>query len=246
MKDLRKLHKLLTQYFNTNELMDLCFTLNVDFDSLPGASKESRVRELLQYLSRRGRIGELVQLCAQQRPHVSWTDDAQPAQDQQPAPATSSPPDQSTAPDSPSLAIEGAKLSAVFELKCHRSAYLQFMQAAFTLEELLQFIQDSDDFSQLAFSLPGNASHNGVTRQLFEYASRRNMLGALFEALAQHDPLLYQEHGPMIESAQLRINIVLDVEGDDARLRVLQARPLGEQAEQRIEQVSRETFLTQR
>ena len=126
MKDPRKLLKLLTQYFNTNELMDLCFTLNIDFDDLPGASKESQVRELLQHLSRRGRIGELVRLCAQQRPHVSWTDDAEPAQDQQPASATSSPPGQPAAPDSPSLAVESSKLSAAFELKCDRSAYLQF------------------------------------------------------------------------------------------------------------------------
>ena len=57
---------------------------------------------------------------------------------------------------------------------------------------------------------------------------------------------MYQQHGPMIESAQLRINVVFDVKGDDARLRALQASPLGEEAERRIEQVSREAFLTQK
>jgi hypothetical protein len=117
------------------------------------------------------------------------------------------------------------------------------MQTAFGLEELLQFIQDSDVFRQLAFSLSANPSHNDVTRQLFEYARRRSLLGTLFEALAQHNPALYREHGPMIESGQIRINVVFDVKGDDARLRVLQARPLGEEAERRIEQVAQEAFL---
>jgi hypothetical protein len=48
----------------------------------------------------------------------------------------------------------------------------------------------------------------------------------------------------MIESAQVRINVVFDVKGDDARLRTLQVDPLGEQAKRRIEQVSQEVFLT--
>jgi hypothetical protein len=245
MKDLRKLRQLLARYFSTDELMDLCFTLNVDFDSLPGQSKESRIRELLQHLDRRDQVGELVQLCAQQRPHVTWAEDAPPAQDQQPAPAASSPPDQVAAPGSSPLTLEGSRLSAVLELKCDRSAYLRFMQAAFSLEELVQFIQDSDVFRQLAFDLPGNPSYNGVARQLFEYARRRSLLGTLFEALAQYNPTLYREHGPMIESAQLRINVVFDVEGDDTRLRALQSHPLSEETEQEIKQASWKAFTTQ-
>jgi hypothetical protein len=235
MKDLRKLHNLLIKSFNMSELHDLCFTLNVDFDELPDAGKEGKIRELLQYLNRHGRLEELVQLCAQQRPSLSWEDDAVPAQARQPAPPVP--------PGGSSLTIEDAKTSISFELECDRSAYLRFMQAAFSLEQLLQFIRENDHFTQLAYSLPRDASHSGVTRQLFEYARRRKLLGALLEALAQHDPALYEQHGPMIEAAQVRINVVFDVKGDDARLRTLQARPPGEQARRRIEQVIQEALL---
>jgi hypothetical protein len=244
MKDLGKLRDLLTQNFDRNELLDLCFSLNVEFDDLPGASKKAKVRELLQHLNRRGRLDELVRLCARQRPNLPWEGDAAPSQTRQPAPATGSPPAPPVPPGGSSLTIEGSKTSASLKLECHRSAYLRFMQAAFSLEQLLQFIQENDHFTQLAYSLPRDASHSGVTRQLFEYARRRNMLGTLLEALAQHDPVLYEQHGPMIESAQVRINVVFDVKGDDARLRTLQVDPLGEQAKRRIEQVSQEVFLT--
>jgi hypothetical protein len=218
--------------------------MNIDLDDLPcTTSKESRVRELLQHLRRRGRIDELVRLCAQERPRASWTDDAEPAKAQRPTPGAGRTPDGPAPLSAPSLSIESSRLNAAFELKCDRSAYLQFMQAAFAVEEILQFIQDNDDFRQLAYSLPANPSHSDLARQLFEYAHRRNRLGALFEALAQHNPAQYREHGPMIESAQLRINVVFDVQGDDARLRALQARPLDKEAEQRLEQAAREAFL---
>lgn len=235
MKDLRKLRNLLIKSFNMSELHDLCFTLNVDFDGLPGDGKKGKVRELLQYLKRCGRIDELVQLCAQQRPSLSWEDDTVPAQARQPAPPGGT--------GGSSLTVAGAKTSVSFELECDRSAYLRFMQAAFSLEQLLRFIRENDHFTQLAYSLPREASHSGVTRQLFEYAHRRKLLGALLEALAQHDPALYEQHGPMIESAQVRVNVVFDVKGDDARLRTLPARPPGEQARRRIEQVIQEALL---
>jgi hypothetical protein len=235
MKDLRKLRNLLIKSFNMSELHDLCFTLDVDFDGLPGDGKEGKVRELLRHLNRHGRLEELVQLCAQQRPGLSWEDDAVPTQAQQPAPPGGT--------GGSSLTVAGTKTNVSFELECDRTAYLRFMQAAFSLEQLLQFIQENDHFTQLAYSLPRDASHSGVTRQLFEYARRRKLLGALLEALAQHDPALYEQHGPVIESAQVRINVVFDVKGDDARLRTLQARPPGEQARRRIEQVIQEALF---
>ena len=63
--DLR--HNLLT-HFSEDELRTLCFDLGVDFEALSGENKDGKVRELVAFLERRGRIPELIATCRELRP----------------------------------------------------------------------------------------------------------------------------------------------------------------------------------
>lgn len=67
---LEHLRLALIEYFSLDEIRDLCFTLNIDFDALAGQGKANKARELVIYLQHRGRIDELIALGRQQRPHL--------------------------------------------------------------------------------------------------------------------------------------------------------------------------------
>ena len=67
-----QLRQLLTTHFDEGELQTLCFDLGVDYESLPGVGKADKARELVEYLERRGRIKECVELGKQLRPDVPW------------------------------------------------------------------------------------------------------------------------------------------------------------------------------
>jgi hypothetical protein len=67
-----ELRHIITTYFNLGELHTLCFDLNVDYDSLPGAGKGDKARELVAYMERHGRSAELVSACRQLRPNAPW------------------------------------------------------------------------------------------------------------------------------------------------------------------------------
>jgi hypothetical protein len=67
-----RLHRLLTRYFDREELRTLCFNLGVDYDDLEGEGKTNKARELVAYLERHGRLLELVTLGKKLRPHVDW------------------------------------------------------------------------------------------------------------------------------------------------------------------------------
>jgi len=70
--DLSGLLEKLDRHFNESELSDICLRLKVDCESVEGETKRDTVRELILYLSRRGRLGELVDTCRELRPLVSW------------------------------------------------------------------------------------------------------------------------------------------------------------------------------
>jgi hypothetical protein len=67
-----KLHGLVDRYYGSKEFRTLCFDLSVDFDSLGGEGKSSKVRELILALARIDRLQELVNLTEWQRPNVDW------------------------------------------------------------------------------------------------------------------------------------------------------------------------------
>ena len=64
------LRRILVRQFDTNELGTLCFDMNIDWEGLPGDGKGAKVRELLAFLERRGRIDELVNTIRELRPDV--------------------------------------------------------------------------------------------------------------------------------------------------------------------------------
>ena len=68
--DLRKLLRAMDESFNENDLRDLCFDLQLDFDNLPGPAKKDKARELIIHFDRRKRINVLVAAFREVRPHV--------------------------------------------------------------------------------------------------------------------------------------------------------------------------------
>lgn len=67
-----ELRNRLNEFFNESELRDLCFTLNVTYESLAGSGKGDTVRELVDYARRNGRLADVIAYCRKMRPHVSW------------------------------------------------------------------------------------------------------------------------------------------------------------------------------
>ncbi len=67
---LSQLHQLLNQHFSLTEIRTLCLNLNVDYESVAGEEKPSRIRELLLGLGRNGRLPDLIALTKKLRPRV--------------------------------------------------------------------------------------------------------------------------------------------------------------------------------
>ena len=67
-----KLRQILIDYFNEDELRDLCFDLRVDYENLAGASKVGKARELIAFVERHGRFQELVEHAQYLRPNIIW------------------------------------------------------------------------------------------------------------------------------------------------------------------------------
>ena len=64
-------YEFLQQYLNLEEFRTLCFRLSVDFDSLEGSAKSAKARELVLYMTRHGRLDELIAAIQQERPGVN-------------------------------------------------------------------------------------------------------------------------------------------------------------------------------
>jgi hypothetical protein len=69
---LTKLHKLLVEHFNLDELRTLCFDLKVDYDTLRGEEKSAKTRELITVMLRENRLAELAGKLQALRPKVAW------------------------------------------------------------------------------------------------------------------------------------------------------------------------------
>jgi hypothetical protein len=67
-----KLRQILIDYFNEDELRDLCFDLSIDYENLPGANKVGKARELIAFVERHGRFQELVEHTQYLRPNITW------------------------------------------------------------------------------------------------------------------------------------------------------------------------------
>jgi hypothetical protein len=67
-----KLRQILINYFSDDELRDLVFDMNLDYEALPGASKAGKARELIAFAERHNRFQDLVELAQRLRPNVAW------------------------------------------------------------------------------------------------------------------------------------------------------------------------------
>lgn len=60
-------------YFDENELRDICLTLDVNYDGqLGGYQYYYKARELVLFCQRTGKLNDLIKLCKEQRPHIIW------------------------------------------------------------------------------------------------------------------------------------------------------------------------------
>lgn len=71
MTNFGQLRVILDERFNESELRDLCFDLDIDYDSLSGTSKSDKARELIDRLRRYQRIPALQTRLQQFRPDIS-------------------------------------------------------------------------------------------------------------------------------------------------------------------------------
>lgn len=76
-KDLTQLRKMLVRHFNIAELRILCFDLGIDYEELEGGVKTTKVQDLILHLERRGKLQQLMDVAAEERPGVNWPDVSQ-------------------------------------------------------------------------------------------------------------------------------------------------------------------------
>jgi hypothetical protein len=81
-KYLRNLRRKIANHFDLGELKVLCFDARVDYDELAGETLLEKVLNLINHLSRRGRLEDLIELLKEERPHVDW-DENIPSPEQQ-------------------------------------------------------------------------------------------------------------------------------------------------------------------
>ncbi len=62
----------MSQYFSGEEIETLTFVLGVDYDSLRGQTKPTKVNSLIGELARRGRLHELLERVRRDRDNVTW------------------------------------------------------------------------------------------------------------------------------------------------------------------------------
>jgi hypothetical protein len=85
--NLVELRDIINKYFSDSELRDLCFELNIDYESLGGDNKPAKVRELVTYCQRRDRLADLEAACRRLRPNA-FKDSGTSAADSTTAPKT--------------------------------------------------------------------------------------------------------------------------------------------------------------
>lgn len=68
-----KFRDLLLQTFSAGDLVDLAWVLRIDYDDLPGDTRNAKARELIVYCSHRGQVEALLAEAQKLRPHLDWT-----------------------------------------------------------------------------------------------------------------------------------------------------------------------------
>lgn len=69
-----ELRLVLNRGFTLDEIRTLCYDLEIDYEDLPGESKERKITELVTFLERRRLLPELGRVGQRQRPDIPWDD----------------------------------------------------------------------------------------------------------------------------------------------------------------------------
>lgn len=73
--NLTVLYKILLDYFDEQELKELCFELNLDYDTIgENDNKSEKAREIVKYYRRRNAVNKLVRAINRKRPHLGRED----------------------------------------------------------------------------------------------------------------------------------------------------------------------------
>ncbi len=69
----KRVRENMIKFFNLSELKDICFDMEIDYETLSEhGNLKGFVRELLAYAGRIGRLNELIQICQEERPSLQW------------------------------------------------------------------------------------------------------------------------------------------------------------------------------
>jgi hypothetical protein len=69
----KQLRQNMTTAFNLEELRNICFDLEIEYENLSNhTQRDAFVRELIAYTQRVGRLAELVEVLRAERPHLEW------------------------------------------------------------------------------------------------------------------------------------------------------------------------------
>ncbi len=71
-KSLGDLARLISQTYSTEERILLSVDLSLDDENLAGDTHIGKSLSLVQYMRRRGRLSELIDICSRQRPQADW------------------------------------------------------------------------------------------------------------------------------------------------------------------------------
>lgn len=63
----------ISQHFNLEELRALCYDLAIDYENVRGDTKEAKALALVAYCARQGRLEQLLTVCQEKRPFLTWT-----------------------------------------------------------------------------------------------------------------------------------------------------------------------------
>jgi len=72
--NLPSLRDLLTQHFDLEELSQLCFDLDIEYENLPGTTRQAKAQSLVEYCLRHNRLPDLSTGCHGLRPTGNWPD----------------------------------------------------------------------------------------------------------------------------------------------------------------------------
>lgn len=67
-----RLHRMMVQFLNVEDLKTLCFDLQYDYELLTSRGKGNQMRELIGIMQKNGRLQDVVSLCKQVMPDEPW------------------------------------------------------------------------------------------------------------------------------------------------------------------------------